>query len=63
MNSLLILIPMALVLGLMGLGAFLWAMRSDQFDDPDGAASRILFDDTAPDGGTSVRRPPENPEH
>ena len=63
MNSLLILIPMALVLGLMGLGAFLWAMRSGQFDDPDGAASRILFDDPAPDGDTAVRRPTENPEH
>ncbi len=62
MNSLLILIPMALVLGLMGLGAFLWAMRSGQFDDPDGAASRILFDDPAPDGGAAARRPTENPE-
>lgn len=50
MNSLLILIPIALALGLMGLGAFLWAMRSGQFDDPDGAANRILFDDAAGPG-------------
>ncbi len=45
MTSLLILIPVALFLGLLGLGAFLWALRSGQFDDLDGAAHRILFDD------------------
>lgn len=44
MNSLLILIPVALALGLVGLIAFLWALRSGQFDDLDGAAHRILFD-------------------
>lgn len=45
MDSLLMLIPVALVLGLLGLGGFLWALRSGQFDDLDGAAHRILFDD------------------
>ncbi|KJS34190.1 MAG: cytochrome oxidase maturation protein Cbb3 [Rhodospirillaceae bacterium BRH_c57] len=45
MNALLMLIPVALVLGLLGLGAFLWALRSGQFDDLDGAAHRILFDE------------------
>jgi len=44
-NALLLLIPIALFLGLLGLGAFLWAMRAGQFDDLDGAATRILFDD------------------
>lgn len=44
-NSLLMLIPAALLLGLFGLMAFLWALRSGQFDDLDGAANRILFDD------------------
>ena len=39
------LIPVALLLGGMGLVAFLWALRSGQFDDLDGAAHRILFDD------------------
>ena len=48
MTSLLILIPAALVLGLLGLGAFLWSLRCGQFDDLDGAASRILFDDPPP---------------
>jgi len=45
MNALLLLIPLALLLGLLGLAAFMWAMRSGQFDDLDGAANRILFDD------------------
>ena len=34
-----------LVLGLLGLAVFLWALKSGQFDDMDGAAHRILFDD------------------
>ena len=40
MSGLLYLIPIALFLGLLGLGAFLWALRSGQFDDLDGAAER-----------------------
>lgn len=39
------LIPIALALGLAGLGAFFWAMRSGQFEDLDGPAYRILEDD------------------
>jgi cbb3-type cytochrome oxidase maturation protein len=45
MNGLVILIPIALFLGALGLAAFLWTMNSDQYDDLDGAAGRILEDD------------------
>jgi cbb3-type cytochrome oxidase maturation protein len=45
MTNLLILIPAALALGGLGLAAFLWALRSGQYDDLDGAAHRILDDD------------------
>lgn len=45
MDVLLWLIPAAVFLGLLGLIAFLWALKSGQFDDLDGAAHRILFDD------------------
>ncbi len=45
MNNLLILIPVALGLGLLGLFAFIWSLRSDQYDDLEGAARRILDDD------------------
>lgn len=47
MNALLFLIPLALTLGALGLLAFLWALRNGQFEDLDGAAHRILFDDPA----------------
>ncbi len=49
MTGLLYLIPIALFLGGLGLAAFLWALRSGQFDDPDGAAARILLDDDLAD--------------
>jgi cbb3-type cytochrome oxidase maturation protein len=42
------LIPIALGLGLLGLGAFFWSLRSGQFEDLDGAALRILIDEDAP---------------
>ena len=45
MEALLYLIPAALFLGLLGLGAFLWALRNGQFEDLDGAANRVLFDE------------------
>ncbi len=45
MNGLLLLIPVALGLGIVGLFAFTWALHAGQFDDLDGAAGRILFDD------------------
>ena len=45
MNGLAMLIPLALMMGLIGLVAFFWALRRGQFDDLDGAANRILIDD------------------
>jgi cbb3-type cytochrome oxidase maturation protein len=45
MNALAFLVPAALALGLLGLGFFLWTLRTRQYDDLDGAAQRILFDD------------------
>ena len=45
MSGLAFLIPVALLLGLGGLAAFLWALRSGQFDDLDGAALRIFVED------------------
>ena len=43
-----ILILAALLLGLGALAAFLWSMRSGQYEDLDGAAERILIDDDGP---------------
>jgi cbb3-type cytochrome oxidase maturation protein len=51
MTSLVILVPVALGLGMLGLLSFFWAMRHEQFDDLDGAARRVLLDDE--DDGTA----------
>ncbi|GIX09272.1 cbb3-type cytochrome oxidase assembly protein CcoS [Elioraea sp.] len=48
MDALTLLIPLSLALGLGALAAFLWTLRSGQYDDLDGAAHRILFDDAPP---------------
>lgn len=48
MDVLVYLIPVSLALGGLGLLAFLWTVRSKQYDDPDGDSQRILtgdFDD------------------
>jgi cbb3-type cytochrome oxidase maturation protein len=52
MNNLLILIPVALGLGLLGLVAFVWSLKSNQYEDLDGAARRILDDEDGPDTGS-----------
>jgi len=44
MNTLAYLIPIALFLGGVGLAGFIWALRSGQYDDLDGAAERVLLD-------------------
>ncbi|WP_293858647.1 cbb3-type cytochrome oxidase assembly protein CcoS [uncultured Alsobacter sp.] len=45
MNVIVYLLPIALALGLTALGAFLWSLKSGQYDDLDGAGARILDDD------------------
>jgi cytochrome oxidase maturation protein, cbb3-type len=44
MNMLIYLIPIALFLGGLGLFAFMWSLKSGQYDDLDGAAWRVLDD-------------------
>ncbi|MCR2833060.1 cbb3-type cytochrome oxidase assembly protein CcoS [Parerythrobacter lacustris] len=45
MSGLVLLIPIALGMGGLGLAVFFWAMRNGQFEDLDGAANRILIED------------------
>ena len=45
MDVLLILVPLAVFLGLIGLIAFIWTLRNKQYDDLEGAKHRILLDD------------------
>jgi cbb3-type cytochrome oxidase maturation protein len=48
MSALVFLIPAALALSGLGLVAFLWSLRSGQYEDLDGAAARILIDEDKP---------------
>ena len=45
MTSVGILLPLALLMGLAGLGTFFWALKNGQFEDMQGAANRILIDE------------------
>lgn len=45
MSGLVVLIPIAVAMGLVALATFLWALRSGQYEDLDGASQRILDDD------------------
>ena len=58
MNVLVFLVPVALIMGLAGLIAFLWSLRSGQYEDLDGAANRILLDDSViPDDPDRTHKP------
>jgi cbb3-type cytochrome oxidase maturation protein len=50
MEVLVFLVPLALSLGLLGLGAFLWSLKTGQYEDLEGAAWRAIIDDDAPVG-------------
>lgn len=49
MTILIILVPIALLLGFVGLVAFVWSLKAGQYDDMDGAAVRVLMDDDVED--------------
>lgn len=57
MSMLIYLIPVALFLGALALVSFLWAVRSGQYEDLDGAAERVLFDERDEDGETGGKAP------
>ena len=45
MDFVYVLLPLALLLGFIGLMAFMWTLKSGQYDDLDGAAWRAIMDD------------------
>ncbi len=48
MTILIVLVPLALALGGLGLAAFLWSLQAGQYEDLEGAALRVLADDDLP---------------
>jgi len=57
MDGLFYLIPIALLIGLGALAAFLWALRTGQYEDLHGAAERVLDDDDRPLSAISGTKP------
>ncbi|MBF0339935.1 MAG: cbb3-type cytochrome oxidase assembly protein CcoS [Magnetococcales bacterium] len=45
MNAVYLLLPLAVLLSLVGLGMLIWSIRRGQFDDLEGPAHRILYED------------------
>ena len=48
METIFVLLPLALLIAAIAVGFFIWAARTGQFDDLDTPAVRILFDDEEP---------------
>jgi cbb3-type cytochrome oxidase maturation protein len=48
MNVLVYLLPLALLLGGLGLAGFVWSLRARQFEDLEGAGWRAIADDDLP---------------
>ncbi|BBI72306.2 hypothetical protein HAALTHF_20220n [Vreelandella aquamarina] len=65
MTILYLLIPLSLILLGLAVWAFFWAVKNDQFDDLEGPAHRILFDDDendlTPNSAPSAKKVPSHP--
>ncbi|CUH12735.1 cytochrome oxidase maturation protein, cbb3-type [Jannaschia seosinensis] len=59
MNVLVVLIPVSVLLGFVGLVACIWTLRADQYEDLEGDAVRILLtdDDAPPDDSRDTEEP------
>lgn len=55
METIFVLLPLALLIAAIAVGFFIWAVRTGQFDDLETPAVRMLFDDPP------SRRPPVDP--
>jgi len=60
MNILLLLAPFSVLLGLSAVAAFVWTLRSGQYEDIKGSAERILMED---DDGPVSPRPDQHPQN
>ncbi len=58
METIFVLLPLALLIAAIAVGFFVWAARTGQFDDLETPAVRILFDDEEPRPATRKVTPP-----
>ena len=59
MDVLYLLVPLTVVLLIIAITAFLWAVKTEQFEDLDKEASRILFDEDEEANQASLNQPPD----
>lgn len=59
MDSLYILIPIAVLFVIIAIGVFFWAVRSDQFEDLERQGMNVLLDDDDPDDESDSNKPPK----
>lgn len=57
MESLYILIPIAIVLVCIAVGIFLWAVKSEQFEDLERQGHNILFDEDTNEPSSKNQKP------
>ncbi len=60
MEAIFLLIPIALILVIIGVVVFFWAVKNDQFDDLEGPAHSILFDDDPTDSSNKTNTTTNN---
>ncbi|MFA0087969.1 cytochrome oxidase maturation protein, cbb3-type [Vibrio sp. 10N.286.49.C2] len=63
MESLYILIPIAIVLVCVAVGIFLWAVKSEQFEDLERQGHNILFDEDVTADNTADSKPNKKEDH
>jgi len=54
-----LLVPLTVVLLVIAITAFLWAIKTEQFEDLDREGSRILFDEDEKTNQASLNHPPD----
>jgi cbb3-type cytochrome oxidase maturation protein len=62
METIFVLLPLALLIAAIAVGLFVWAAKTGQFDDMETPAVRILFDDEEPRGAGAKGSPSKAPE-
>ncbi|MBZ9610947.1 cbb3-type cytochrome oxidase assembly protein CcoS [Rheinheimera maricola] len=61
MSVIYVLIPIAILFVIIGLGVFFWAVRARQFDDLDKEGFSILFDENNADSSKQPHAPQDKP--
>ncbi len=62
MDVLAYLVPIAICMGILGVIAFFWTLKNKQYDDLDGSANRILFEEDLEEENNEINKSKKNKE-